>query len=76
MSYQIVRSMPEVPVTAPQRTKSDERITMERLGIGDGFWTTEYDAAGRARSARFELAPKKFTVRKVPGQGWQVRRTT
>lgn len=48
---------------------------MEAMEVGDAFVATEHSAASRARYARYELAPWKFTVRKVPGQGWQVRRT-
>ena len=74
--YEIQRNAPEVPVDpGGAGVKSPERIAMEQLQVGDAFMADTYEAMQRARWARPRLAPKQFSVRKVGGQGWQVRRT-
>lgn len=74
MPYEIVRNMPSRESQPPYRDRSPERIAMEQLEIGDGFWITDERRLSTARSARYGLHPKLFTIRKVSGQGWQVRR--
>jgi len=75
MTYVIERNAPEVPAdpggTLP---KSPERIAMESLDVCDAFMVDAHEAMQRARWIRHRLRPKKFTVRKVGGEGWQVRR--
>lgn len=70
-----MHNMPVVAPVSPRRVKCAERVAMEALGVGDGFWVTDADRVKPARDARHELAPRKFTVTKVPNVGWQVRRT-
>lgn len=76
MTYEIIRGAPEVAqLTGGNVFKTEERKAMERLRSGDAFVVTEYQAMLRARWARRNLTPKKFTVRKMAdGSGWQVRR--
>lgn len=75
MTYEIIRNAVEVDPLPGGTVKTQERLTMERLRVGDAFVATEHDGMLRARWARRSLAPKKFTVRKMTdGSGWQVRR--
>lgn len=74
MTYEIVRGMVEVAADPGGSVKTQERCAMERLRVGDGFWVETHEAMLRARWSRSRLAPKKFSVRKVPRRGWQVRR--
>lgn len=73
-SYEIVRNMPETGALPGGRPAAPEREAMQQLEVGDGFWITEYERVRPARDARRALVPREFTVRKVPNQGWQVRR--
>lgn len=77
MTYEIVKGMPEVPHNkgGAGYCKSQERIAMEALEVGDGFYITDAARVGTAKATCFYLRPKVFTVRKVAGVGWQVRRT-
>lgn len=73
--YQIIKDAPE-PLRSqqPGKPKTPERQTMELLEVGDAFMAPTEQAATRARNARYELRPRKYTVRKIAGEGWQVRR--
>jgi len=73
MGYEIIRAATPAPVHYA-RSKSIERLTMEELEVGDAFMVHDYDAHLRCVYARAEMKPKKFSVRKVPSKGWQVRR--
>lgn len=74
--YAIQRNAPEVPIDHGMRfEKSAERKTMEQLGVGDAFMVTEAARVNAVRTVCHALKPATFTVRKVAGQGWQVRRT-
>lgn len=71
--YEIIRAAAPAPVLLT-RPKSVERLTMEELSIGDAFIVRSHEAHMRCVWARADMKPKKFSVRKVPGVGWQVRR--
>lgn len=74
-SYAIVKAMPVAPVRPTGgAVKTPERLAMEQLEVGDGFWITDPARRVVARNARKTLTPKGFTVQRVAGQGWQVRR--
>lgn len=75
MSYAVLQNAPEVPVPVGSRVKSPEREAMERLQVGDAILITDAERVRTARDARYRLQPRKFTVRKIAGKGWQVRRT-
>jgi hypothetical protein len=72
--YEILKNAPEAPM--PLATpKTPERVAMEQLEVGDAFVVKKEGAMLSARTARYRLKPKMFTVRQLAdGEGWQVRR--
>lgn len=71
--YTILKSVESIPHMHSRKTR--ERRTMEELEIGDAFVVDDEDAAQRARWARRNLEPKKFSIRKLTADGgWQIRR--
>lgn len=75
MSYVIERGAAPATPELPQRQKTQERLAMEQLAVGDAFTITTFEAWERASWARRHLVPRKFTIIKVARVGWQVRRT-
>jgi hypothetical protein len=75
VTYVIERAAAPAPLPLGGAVKSEERLAMEQLNVGDAFMVTNAARLGTTRRARYALAPKMFTVRKVTGKGWQVRRT-
>lgn len=58
------------------RPPSDELMTMRDLLVGQSFLIADEGRAQHARMISKRVAPgRKFTVRKVPGEGWRVWRT-
>lgn len=73
MLYQITRGAPDIPMAHSRKTPV--RLTMEALEVGDAFIVDNWTDATRAIDARKRMAPKRFSVRKLPvNAGWQVRR--
>lgn len=72
--YPIIRGAQPAGVVHAGKVKTKERATMERLDVGDAFMVDTYTKYTAVRGVRYELKPKKFSVTKVPGQGWQVLR--
>lgn len=73
-AYQIVKGMAPLADGRTAR-KSEERRTMEQLGVGDGFWVETPKAYWAAVNVRKEIEGKKFKITKEHGRTrWQVLR--
>lgn len=73
-AYQIVARMEPIQDGRSAR-KSQERVTMEILEVGSGFWVDGKAAYWKAVNATKSIEEKKFKVTKVQNrQRWQVLR--
>lgn len=74
MTYEIYQAEPPQMRRHIGPDRTEERLTMERLAVGEAFMLGEATHRRRAIDAARYLRPKVFTVRKIPGRGWEVQR--
>lgn len=73
MQY-VIESNPR-PALAP-RPKTEERLAMEALEVGQWFVIAEASRVNSARCAGRALSPKQFSICKLrDGSGWCAERT-